>query len=145
MAAAVVVGGHTKCGGVEAAWLTSREPFIPTDTPLDRWLVSLINLSKELGLNRLPIEDKNKALRILTEENARRQVHHIFNLRTVQEAWNRGQKVSLHAWVFQMETGTLVDNAHGSTPQISPPPAVPASPTSRTFYIRTRATPCPAL
>jgi hypothetical protein len=74
MAAAVVVVGHTKCGGVEAAWLTSREPVIPTDTPLQRWLVPLINLSKELGLNRLPIGDKEKALRILTEENARRQV-----------------------------------------------------------------------
>ncbi|KAF7328174.1 Carbonic anhydrase [Mycena venus] len=105
----IVVVGHTKCGGVEAAWLASREPTIPTATPLQRWLVPLIDLSKQLGLDRLPLEDKEKALRILTEENARRQVYHIYNLPTVQDAWNRGQKVFLHAWVFQMETGTLVD------------------------------------
>jgi carbonic anhydrase len=70
--------GHTQCGGVEAAWLASREPVNPTGTPLERWLIPLINLSRELGLNLLPIGDKEKALRILTEENARRQVGLIF-------------------------------------------------------------------
>ncbi|KAJ7282227.1 carbonic anhydrase [Mycena rebaudengoi] len=105
----IVVVGHTKCGGVEAAWLTSREPVIPTDTPLQRWLVPLINLSKELGLNRLPIGDKDKALRILTEENARRQVRLCSEVVQGPDAWNCGHKVFVHAWVFQMETGTLVD------------------------------------
>ncbi|KAJ7437225.1 carbonic anhydrase [Mycena galericulata] len=105
----IVVVGHTKCGGVEAAWLASREPIVPTDTPLQRWLVPLINLSKELHLDRVPIEDKDKALRILTEENARRQVYNLSNLRTIRDAWNRGQKIDLRAWVFQMETGLLLD------------------------------------
>jgi carbonic anhydrase len=122
------VVGHTKCGGVEAAWLASREPSVPADTPLQRWLLPLIALSKELHLDKYPLADKDKALRILTEENARRQVSviiprgrwcdstdipmevfHLSKLRTVQDAWNRGQRVYLHAWVFQMETGLLVD------------------------------------
>ncbi|KAJ7247101.1 hypothetical protein C8J57DRAFT_1039067, partial [Mycena rebaudengoi] len=71
--AVVTVVGHTKCGGIEAAWFASRELIIPTETPLQRWLAPLTNLSKELGLNH-SIEDKDRALRILTEANARRQV-----------------------------------------------------------------------
>ncbi|KAJ7471022.1 carbonic anhydrase [Mycena latifolia] len=105
----IVVVGHTKCGGVEAAWLASREPVFPTDTHLQRWLVPLIQLSKELHLNEIPIEEKEKALRMLTEANARRQAYHLSNSRTVQNAVSRGQQISLHAWVFEMETGLLVD------------------------------------
>ncbi|KAJ6545480.1 carbonic anhydrase [Mycena capillaripes] len=110
----IVVVGHTKCGGVEAAWLASRDAITPTKTPLERWLVPLIELSRFLGLNKLPLEDKEKALRILMEENVKRQVEYIASLPMYQEA-KRVQILSLHSWVFHMETGTLVD-VHASVP-----------------------------
>ncbi|KAF8199375.1 carbonic anhydrase [Mycena galopus ATCC 62051] len=119
----IVVVGHTACGGVEAAWLASKEPSgFPgpshkSTTPLTRWLAPLIALSTELGLNNYPDGEKAKALRILTEENARRQVRHISTLPKVQAAVSRGQKLSLNAWVFQMETGTLV-NVGGPVPKL---------------------------
>ncbi|KAJ7227592.1 carbonic anhydrase [Mycena haematopus] len=114
---AIIVVGHTTCGGVEAAWVASKDSAIPNQTPLQRWLVPLIKLSVELGLNKYPIEEKAKALRILTEENARRQVQYISTLPTIQDALRRGQKVSLQAWVFEMETGTLVDVSKGLQPK----------------------------
>jgi carbonic anhydrase len=76
---AVVVVEHTSCGGIEAAWVMAQdsptESAIPPGTPLQRWLTSLVILAKELGLKNPPFsEEKTRALRILSEEKARRQV-----------------------------------------------------------------------
>ncbi|KAJ6450797.1 carbonic anhydrase [Mycena sanguinolenta] len=114
----IVVVGHTSCGGVEAAWIASRAPgAIPTQTPLQSWLAPLVQYSIDLGLNKYPIEEKAKALRLLTEANARRQVQYISALPTIQAAFRRGQKILLHAWVFEMETGRLLDVSNGIGPK----------------------------
>ncbi|KAJ7169292.1 carbonic anhydrase [Mycena crocata] len=115
----IVVVGHTKCGGIEAAWLASREPAVPATTPLQRWLLPLVQLSKALHLDKFPIEQKEKALRILTEENCGRQVFQLSQLKSVQDAWNRGQHISLHPWVFEMETGLLVDVSASSSAEVT--------------------------
>ncbi|KAJ7794484.1 carbonic anhydrase [Mycena olivaceomarginata] len=52
----IVVVGHSMCGGVTAAWRLSKEAVVPTDTPVERWLLPLIALSKELELDQS--EDK---------------------------------------------------------------------------------------
>ncbi|KAF8143547.1 carbonic anhydrase [Mycena galopus ATCC 62051] len=110
----IVVVGHSMCGGVTEAWRLSRKPVVPTDTPIQRWLRPLIALSKELGLDQLALEDRAKAVRILTEENVRRQVSNISNHKSVQDAWDKenlagGRKLQIHGWLFQMETAVLVD------------------------------------
>jgi hypothetical protein len=73
---AVVVCGHTQCGGVEARWLLAQSvPAVPKGTPLHRWLQPIVVTAKALGLNKLPyLEQKERALRILTSANAREQV-----------------------------------------------------------------------
>ncbi|KAJ7099743.1 putative carbonic anhydrase protein [Mycena epipterygia] len=105
----IVVVGHTKCGGVEAAWLMSRDPDFRAYTQLQRWLLPLVYLSKEFHFNEVPIEEKDKALRDLAEANVRRQVSLLSHSTTVRDARKRGQEVRLHAWIFEMETGVLVD------------------------------------
>ncbi|KAF8147622.1 carbonic anhydrase [Mycena galopus ATCC 62051] len=102
----IVVVGHSKCGGVRTAWDLSRKSVVPTDTPIQRWLRPLIELSKDLGLDQLAPEDKAKALRTLTEQNVRRQVLNISNHKSVQAA---GKRLQIHGWLFQMETAVLVD------------------------------------
>ncbi|KAJ7210878.1 carbonic anhydrase [Mycena pura] len=102
----IVVAGHTKCGGVEAAWLASREPGTPRNTPVERWLVPLIELSRELRLNTLPLDRKEDAVRALTEENVRRQLDNIRHLPFIHGALHR---LSFHPWVFHLERGVLVD------------------------------------
>ncbi|KAF7367170.1 Carbonic anhydrase [Mycena sanguinolenta] len=116
----IVVVGHTSCDAVEAAWLSSKLPHDrrhPAEKPLQRWLAPLARLSIELGLNLYPMEEKHKAVRMLTEENARRQAHYISSLPIVQvgSRW-APLGVDVHAWVFEMETGKLID----ITPRLGP-------------------------
>ncbi|KAJ6522195.1 hypothetical protein DFH09DRAFT_1330674 [Mycena vulgaris] len=100
--------GQTKFGGVEAAWLASREPITPTETPLQRWLSPLIEISRVLGLDILPLEEKEKALRFLMQENFNWQVEYILSLPVYQEAKERGQILAVHAWAFEMKVGTVL-------------------------------------
>ncbi|KAJ7455688.1 carbonic anhydrase [Mycena galericulata] len=102
----IVVVGHSKCGGVTAAWHLSRGSDLDVRTgTLNRWLLPLVELSKELKLDQ--IEDKATAVPILTEEN----VLNISNHQSVQDAWAAGRKLQIHGWLFQMETAVLVDVA----------------------------------
>ncbi|KAJ7138304.1 carbonic anhydrase [Mycena epipterygia] len=111
----IVVVGHTQCGGVEAALAAAREqaavatrapkPVVPADAPLSRWLVPLVQVAKDLGLHLSQLGEE-AALRQLAEENIRRQVVNLSNLRTVQDA---DPRVRLSGWLFEMETGRLVD------------------------------------
>jgi len=63
----VIIVGHTKCGGVKAAWEASTMGQLTLP-----WLAPLVELSKTLGLDDLP---EAEALPILTEENVKQQVH----------------------------------------------------------------------
>ncbi|KAJ7721489.1 carbonic anhydrase [Mycena metata] len=105
----IVIVGHSMCGGITAAWNLSRESVVPTDTPVQRWLLPLIALSKELELDQLAPEHKARAVKILTEENVKRQVLNISNHKSVQDAWAGKKKLQIHGWLFQMETAVLVD------------------------------------
>ncbi|KAJ7787865.1 carbonic anhydrase [Mycena olivaceomarginata] len=106
----IVVVGHSRCGGVTAAWRLSKEPVVPTDTPVQRWLFPLIALSKELELDQMAPEDKVKAVQILTRENVKRQVLNISNHKSVRDAWaTAGRTLQIHGWLFQMETAGLVE------------------------------------
>ncbi|KAJ7772286.1 carbonic anhydrase [Mycena metata] len=105
----IVVVGHSLCGGVTEAWRLSRESVVPTDTPVQRWLRPLIALSKELELDQVALEDRARAVQILTKENVKRQVLNVSNHKSVQDAWARGRTLQIHGWLFQMETALLVD------------------------------------
>ncbi|KAJ7911922.1 carbonic anhydrase, partial [Mycena leptocephala] len=135
----IVLAGHTKCGGVEAAWLLSPDfppsPIlddVPTGSPLWRWLQPLITLPKKLNLNRLPWSaQKDTALRLLTDAHAQQSCISRFRgvvtervllskSKIVQEARLRGKRVDLHAWVFEIETGNLVDVGHKAPGSLAP-------------------------
>jgi carbonic anhydrase len=63
----VVIVGHSRCGGVTAAWEASKDNEEP---PLE-WLTPVVELSDKLGLNYEPAE---KAIPALTKANVWEQV-----------------------------------------------------------------------
>ncbi|KAJ7608671.1 carbonic anhydrase [Roridomyces roridus] len=101
----IIVVGHTHCGGIQAALSIAQgiqPPNIPKDSPVDRWLVPIVQLAKELGGWNVPPTEAD--FRRLAVENARRQVANLSKLAIVQDA-----PVHLRAWLFEIEKGRLVD------------------------------------
>ncbi|KIL69878.1 hypothetical protein M378DRAFT_184250 [Amanita muscaria Koide BX008] len=112
----VVVVGHSECGGAAACLGAAQSlnytgpsqtvPDHPADHPLNVWLAPLTELVASLNISTL---DKKEALALVVEENVRRQVDNLSQTPTVKHAWERGQKVSIHGWVYDLSTGLLKD------------------------------------
>ena len=97
----VVVVGHYGCGGVRAAMQTQPLGLI------DNWLRHIrdIHLWHRDELNA--IDDPTLRFHRLCELNIETQVANVCHTTIVQEAWARGQQVSIHGWVYALSNGLL--------------------------------------
>jgi len=101
----VIVCGHYGCGGIQAAVEDRRHGLI------DNWLRHIRDVHhRHRGLLRRT-KDKAALLRRLCELNVKEQVVNVANTTTVQDAWRRGQRLSLHGWVYDIHDGLLKDLA----------------------------------
>lgn len=99
----VMVVGHYGCGGVRAAM---------EDKPLgliDNWLrqVRELYLRNRTEVDALPT--MHERVNRLCELNVQRQVMNVVHTTVVQEAWRRGQSLSVHGWVYALGDGLLRD------------------------------------
>jgi len=99
----VLVVGHYGCGGVKAALEGQRHGLI------DHWLhpIREIAESRRGELAALP-EGRARADR-LTELNVVRQVRNVASDFIVRDAWERGQALSVHGWVYALSDGLVRD------------------------------------
>lgn len=99
----IIVCGHYGCGGVRAALETRPQGLI------DNWLRLIRELhhrrSDELSRFSAPEERLDR----LCELNVVEQVKNVGNTTIVQEAWRRGQKVTVHGWIYGISDGLLKD------------------------------------
>jgi carbonic anhydrase len=99
----VLVVGHYGCGGVHAAYQARPLGLI------DNWLRHVQDVAAKHAplLNRLPDdgarEDRLCALNVVE------QVVHVARTTIVQDAWRRGQPLSLHGWIYQLTDGLITD------------------------------------
>ncbi|GAM26657.1 hypothetical protein SAMD00019534_098320 [Acytostelium subglobosum LB1] len=98
----VIVCGHYSCGGVAAAY----------DNPdlglINNWLLHIrdIIFKHKKVLHDLP---RKRMLNALCELNVVEQVNNLGNSTIMQSAWKRGQKVSIHGWIYGIQDGYLRD------------------------------------
>jgi carbonic anhydrase len=99
----VIVCGHYGCGGVRAALRDDKMGLI------DNWLrhVQDVRRKHQVQLDALPTE----ALRDnrLCELNVIEQVVNIGQTTVVREAWDRGQALEVHGWIYDVRDGLLQD------------------------------------
>ncbi len=97
----VIVCGHYQCGGVKAAMGTASHGI------LDNWLLQIRDTMHfyEDELEKLA----NEAARFdrLVELSAIEQVSHLGNTNIIRGAWEKGNKVQLHAWVYNIGSGFI--------------------------------------
>ena len=53
--------------------------------------------------------DEEARFRRLCELNVKQQVRNVSNTSAVQEAWKRGQELSIHGWIYDLSNGLLKD------------------------------------
>jgi carbonic anhydrase len=98
----VMVVGHYGCGGVQAALDNVRIGLA------DNWIRHIQDVRdrhRQL-LNSLP---ESKRLDALVELNAIEQVVNVCQSTVLQDAWGRGQHISVHGWVYGVHDGLLQD------------------------------------
>jgi carbonic anhydrase len=100
----VIVCGHYGCGGVAAALTGARHGLI------DNWLRHVEDVcethAQELG--SLPEEQR---LDRLCELNVVEQVLNVSKTTVVEDAWARGEELTVHGLVYGLEDGLLRDLA----------------------------------
>ena len=99
----VVVCGHYSCGGVTAAIKGDPHGLI------DNWLLHISDVYRKYKDELMDIEDIPARADRLSELNVREQVKSVSNTPTIKGAWQRGQKVTIHGFVFDLSSGLLKD------------------------------------
>ena len=98
----VIVCGHYRCGGVQAA----LGP--PAAQPLETWLRP-IRAVCESHRHELAGADEETKWRRLCELNVKSQVQALCRLPTVTQAWAHGQRLAVHGWIYDLGDGLLRD------------------------------------
>jgi len=108
----VMVVGHYGCGGVAAAVDGQRRGLV------DHWLHPIREVAHDHRHTLDAIPDTKARLNRLCELNVIRQVRNVVSDVFVQDAWARGQELSIHGWVYSLGTGIVNDlNVTVSAPE----------------------------
>jgi len=99
----VIVCGHYGCSGVKAALRRDRLGLS------DNWLrhVQDVRQKHEKILTRL--ETEPQAADRLCELNVIEQVTNVCHTSIARDAWERGQELSVHGWIYGLQDGLLRD------------------------------------
>ncbi len=99
----VIVVGHYGCGGVRAAYENGDNGLA------DNWLRNIRDIQYRHQDELDQIEDEDDRLARLCELNVISQVANVCHTTIAQNAWARGQKLSVHGWVYSLHDGLLKD------------------------------------
>lgn len=96
----IIVCGHYGCGGVKAALENFRHGMI------DNWLAGIRSLSR-LHRNELDLLGTDAAVDRLCELNVLSQARHVARTTILEDAWERGQQLSIHSWIYRLDQGLI--------------------------------------
>jgi carbonic anhydrase len=99
----IIVCGHHGCGGVKAAMDNLQLGLI------DNWLRHVQDVLHEHQKLLADIQDEEKRLDRLCELNVIKQVLNVGRTTILQSAWQRGQEVVVHGWIYGLQDGLLRD------------------------------------
>lgn len=97
----VIVCGHYGCGGVRAALDDSRLGLI------DNWLRHVQDVARTHAASLEILESDAQRWERLCELNVEAQVEAVTRTTIIQDAWARGQEISIHGWIYGIHDGIL--------------------------------------
>ncbi|MFT5532333.1 MAG: carbonic anhydrase [Burkholderiaceae bacterium] len=99
----VIVTGHYGCSGVHAA-MTGRRVGLA-----DNWLRHVQDVHQKHERYFGDVIPKGEQLDRLCELNVIEQVGNVCQTTLVQDAWERGQDLTIHSWIYGIKDGLLRD------------------------------------
>ena len=116
----VIVCGHYGCGGVATA-INERPSGL-----IDNWLLHVKDMYYRNYAKFVDCVDNEDRVNRLCEMNVTEQVNNVCHTSIVQAAWQRGQELSIHGWIYSITDGLLKDlditfDAPGQVPAVYRP------------------------
>ena len=99
----VIVCGHYGCGGVQAALRGDRLGLS------DNWLRHVQDVRHRHHDRLSGLTDEARAANRLCELNVIEQVQNVCETTIARDAWERGQELSVHGWIYGLHDGLLRD------------------------------------
>jgi carbonic anhydrase len=99
----IIVCGHYGCGGVEAA-MTNRHIGL-----IDNWIRHIKDVYRFHHEELDAISNENERFDRFVELNVFEQVLDLGKTSIVQSAWERGQELHVHGWVYDIHDGMIKD------------------------------------
>ena len=99
----IMVVGHYGCGGVAAAVDGKRRGLV------DHWLHPIREIATRCKHELDAIDSDVDRLNRLCELNVIAQVKNVASDVFVQDAWARGQEISVHGWIYTIADGLVTD------------------------------------
>lgn len=98
----IIVCGHYGCGGVKAALDDSQLGLI------DNWIrhIQDVYQARRDEVDSLPAAER---LNKLCELNVAAQVNNVADTTIVRNAWQKGQKLAVHGWIYGLDDGLVRD------------------------------------
>jgi carbonic anhydrase len=99
----IIVCGHYNCGGIKAAFDDARFGLI------DNWLRHVQDIMHKYRSQLDAVTDYEARLDKLCEISVIEQVVSVGETTIVQDAWDRGQKLEVHGWIYTIADGIYRD------------------------------------
>jgi carbonic anhydrase len=99
----VIIVGHYGCKGVHAAMTGTRVGLV------DNWLRHVQDVHQKHERYMGTVVNEQRRSERLVQLNVVEQVSNVCQTTIVQDAWDRGQQVTVHGWVYGINDGQLQD------------------------------------
>ena len=99
----IIVCGHHGCGGVAAAWRNDRFGLV------DNWLRHVQDVRDKHVAALTALASAESGIERLCELNVIEQVVNVCQTTIVEDAWARGQELSVHGWIYRLDDGLVRD------------------------------------
>jgi carbonic anhydrase len=103
----IIVCGHYGCGGIKATLGGMRIGLA------DNWLRHVGDIMEKHG-SSLSVLDEDKRADMLCELNVIEQALNVCQSTVMQDAWQRGQSVQIHGWIYSLDDGRIRALSNGT-------------------------------
>jgi carbonic anhydrase len=99
----IIVCGHYGCSGVTAAVMKQRHGLV------DNWLRHIQDVRQQHERPLRTVRGRTQRIDRLCELNVIEQVANVCRTSIVDDAWARGQRLTVHGWIYGIHDGLLRD------------------------------------
>ncbi len=99
----IIVCGHYGCSGVRASVMKERHGLA------DNWLRHIQDVQQQHAARLDAIADQSKQVDRLCELNVIEQASNVCRTSILEDAWARGQELTVHGWIYGINDGLLRD------------------------------------